>query len=145
MKGIIMTLAFIASSMFAFAGEGNVSKNVLTAFGKEFQGATEVSWSAGSDYYRAEFVLNNQYISAFFSNSGELMGVTRNISSLNLPLTLQNKLRKEYGNYWISDLFEVSNREGTRYYVTLENADKKMTLKSDSDTNWDVFSKSAKL
>ena len=145
MKRIIMTLAIAASSLFAFAGEGNVSKNVLSAFSKEFSGATEVSWSAGTDYYRVAFVMNDQYISAFYNYSGELMGITRNISSLNLPLALQTKLRKDYAGYWITDLFEVSNNEGTRYYVTVENADKKITLKSDLDINWDVFKKTSKL
>lgn len=145
MKRIIMTLAIAASSLFAFAGEGSISKNVLSAFSKEFAGATEVSWSEGPDYYRAAFIMNDQYISAFYSNRGELMGITRNISSLNLPLGLQSKIRKDYNGYWITDLFEVCNSEGTRYYITVENADKKITLKSDNDANWEMYQKATKL
>ena len=147
MKTIIMTLAITASSLFAMAGEeiSGVNKNVLTAFNQEFSGATEVSWSTGADYCRVSFVLNDQYISAFYSKQGELMGVTRNISSLNLPLTLQAKLRKDYSGYWITDLFEMSNNEGTCYYITVENAEKKITLKSDSDMSWLVYLKTAKL
>lgn len=145
MKRIIMTLAIAASSLFAFAGEGNVSKNVLNAFNKEFTGATEISWSAGEDFFKAEFVMNDQYITAFYSSQGELMGISRNISSLNLPLALQTKLRKEYSAYWISDLIEVSNSEGTNYYVTLESAEKRMTLKSEGVSNWELYKKTAKL
>ena len=55
----------------------------------------------------------------FTAQKAELMGLTRYISSLDLPISLQAGLKKDYSNYWISDLFEVSNSEGTGYYITL--------------------------
>jgi len=144
MKKIIMTLAIAISSVAAFAAEENVSKNVLNAFNKEFNGAKEVKWTAFADYYRAAFVLNDQYISAFYGRGGELLALTRNISSLNLPLNLQTSLRNDYAGYWISDLFEVSNSEGTQYYITVEKADTKIVLRSGDNTSWNVFKKTAK-
>jgi hypothetical protein len=145
MKKVIMTLAIAVSSLLAFAGEENVSKNVLNAFNREFTGAREVKWTTGADYYRASFVYNEQYISAFYDRNGELMALTRNISSLNLPLKLQTRLRNDYSEYWISDLFEISNSEGTHYYITLEKADTKVVLKSDDNTQWTVFKKMSKV
>ncbi|MGZ8517547.1 MAG: hypothetical protein ACXWWD_09360 [Chitinophagaceae bacterium] len=70
--------------------------------------------------------------------------MTRNISSLELPISLQTNLKNNYSKYWISDLFEISNNEGTSYYITLENADSKIVLKSDSN-KWNTFKKMAKI
>lgn len=144
MKKMIITLAVAVSSLFAFAGEGNVNSEVLNAFNKEFTTATDVQWTTKDNYYRADFVFNGQYVSAFYSTDSELMGLTRNISSLELPLKLQAKLRKSYSAYWISDLFEVSNNNGTRYYITVENADTKIILQSTDNNSWTEFKKTAK-
>jgi hypothetical protein len=69
------------------------------------------------------------------------LGVTRYISSGNLPINLQTSLKKSYDNYWISDLFEVAKYDNTSYYITLENADTKLVLKSNGGSNWSVYDK----
>jgi hypothetical protein len=145
MKKVLITLAIAVSSLVAFAGEENVSKDVLNSFNKEFNGAKEVRWTTGSDFYKAVFVLNEQYITAFYNKDGEFLGMTRNISSLNLPLKLQSKIRSEYNEYWISDLFELSDNDGTHYYITVENADSKVLLKSSDNTDWNIFKKLSKI
>jgi hypothetical protein len=145
MKKIIITLAIAISTLTSFAGEEiNVSTQVLNAFNSEFVGAKEVTWTAGSTYYKAAFVFNGQHIYAFYSTKGDLMGLTRYLSSVDLPMNLQSGLKKSYSQYWISDLFEVSNSEGTTYYITLENADTRVILKSTDASDWSVFNKLAK-
>lgn len=144
MKEMIMTLAIAVSSLFAFAGDKNVNENVLHAFNYEFAGATEVKWTTTKDVYKAEFVLNNQHISAYYTSDGELMGLARNISSLELPETLKNKLKADFGNYWITGLSEISNsNEDTDYLIALENADAKVILKSNG-RKWNVVKKITK-
>lgn len=143
MKKMIMTLAVALSTLCSFAGEVNVNTKVLNAFKTDFATAGEVTWTAGNNYYKAAFVFNGQHVFAFYSNEGEMMGLTRYISSLDLPVNLQANLKKTYSKYWISDLFEVSNSDGTAYYITLENADSKIVLKS-SDGRWSVFQKISK-
>ena len=145
MKKVLMTLAIAISSIVAFAGEENVSKDVLNSFNKEFNGAKEVRWTTATDFYKAEFILNDQYITAFYNKDGEFLGMTRNISSLNLPLKLQSKIRSEYAEYWISDLFELSDNDGTHYYITVENADSKVLLKSSDNTDWNIYKKMSKI
>lgn len=146
MKKIIMTLAIALSTVCSFAGDNevNVSSKVLDAFKTEFSGAKEVSWTQGDNYYKASFVFNDQYVFAFFSTDGSLLGVTRYISSLDLPISLQADLKKGYSNYWISDLFEVSNSDGISYFITVENADTKTILKSTGGEKWSVYKKRTK-
>ena len=140
-----MTLAIAISSIVAFAGEENISKDVLISFNREFNGAKEVRWTTSSDFYKAVFVLNDQYITAFYNKDGEFLGMTRNISSLNLPMKLQSKIRSEYSEYWITDLFELSDNDGTHYYITVENADSKVLLKSSDNTDWNIYKKMSKI
>ena len=144
MKKIIIMLAITISSLAVFAGEENVNTKVLNAFSREFPGAADVKWTENKTFYKASFVYNGQYVYAFYQLDGELMAMTRNISSLDLPMTLQTALKKNHSGYWISDLFEVSNNDGTNYYITMENAGSKVILKTSGGTNWSVFKKSAK-
>jgi hypothetical protein len=145
MKKILVTLAVTIITLSSFAGEVKVSSKVLDAFQTEFAAATDVTWSEGNNFYKAAFLFNGQHVSAFYNMEGELIGTTRYISSLDLPIGLQANLKKSYANYWISDLFEVSNSEGISYYITVENADNKIVLKSAiGDANWKVYKKSTK-
>jgi len=129
---------------FAFTGEEAINKQALNAFKKEFAGATDAAWTVGTNFYKVEFSLNEQKLFAYYNTQGEFLAVTRNISSLQLPLALQTSLKKCYNSYWISDLFEVSNTDGTRYYVTLETADSKIVLKSADGSDWSIYQKSKK-
>jgi hypothetical protein len=139
MKKMILTLAIAVSSLVAFAREENVSKKVLDAFKTEFATVKEVEWTAGSDYYKAAFKYNEKYVFAYYSLDGELLGLTRYISSVDLPLNLQISLKKNSKGYWVSDLFEVAKNGTTSYYLTLDNADTKMVLRSTGGSDWETF------
>lgn len=150
MKKMILTLAIAFSSFATFAGstfskpmategEENVSKKVLDAFKTEFTTAKEVEWTAGKDYYKAAFMYNEKHIFAYYSLDGDLLGLTRYISPVDLPMSLQISLKKNSNDYWISDLFEVAKNGTTSYYITLENADSEMVLKSTGGSDWEVF------
>jgi len=145
MKKIIIMLAVAISSLTAFAREENVSTTVLNSFNKQFAGAKEVQWTTTNDYYKAAFVYNGQNVNAFYQLDGGLIAMTRNISSLQLPISLQTNLKNNYSKYWISDLFEVSNNEGTSYYITIENAETKIILKSNDTGKWNNYKKMAKI
>jgi len=143
MKKMIVTLAIALFTLSAFAGSGTVNQKVLDAFKTEFATASEVEWSAGADYFKATFNYNGKYVFAFYSEEGALLGLTRYISPVDLPLVLQNNLKKNYEGFWVSDLFEASKNEGTHYYITLENADTKIVLRSAGAT-WGTYSKTKK-
>jgi hypothetical protein len=146
MKKMMLALAmmFTLGTTYAFSGEEAVNKETLAAFNKEYAGATNVAWTAGSEYYKVSFNMGDQKLFAFYNPEGEFLAVTRYISSLQLPLNLQTGLKKNYTSYWISDLFEMSNHDGTAYYVTIESADNRVVLKSVNGNDWSVYQKSKK-
>jgi len=145
MKRILVTLTVLLSliSMSSFANEGKVNSRVLESFNASFKNATEVDWTVSENFYKADFSLNGQYVAAYYDEAGQMIALTRNISSMQLPISLQTSLKKQCEDLWISDLFEVANDQGTSYYVTLENADTKVVLKS-SGSDWTTYQKQRK-
>lgn len=144
MKRLLVTLtialSFISLSSFA---NGEVSPRAIKSFNSSFKSATEVKWTVNDNYFKADFALNGQYVSAYYDEEGNMKALTRNISSLQLPIALQADLKKNYDSYWISDVLEVANEDGTSYYITLETADTQLILKSNSGS-WNTFKKQRK-
>ena len=75
---------------------------------------------------------------------GDLMAVTRNILSNQLPVNRLVYLSKHFKDYWISDLFEMNSNGETSYYITLENADNRMVLRSVGNGEWELYKKESK-
>jgi len=147
MKKILLSSAFalslVTNSLFATVVP-DVNAKALTAFTNQFTNASDVEWSAGNDFYKATFLYNSNYVMAYYNTEGDFVATIRNITSGNLPLMLQTKLKNNYSDYWITNLYELSKNEGTSYYITLENADQKIILKSAGDIDWTVHKKSNK-
>ena len=147
MKKIMFPAVFAAmlvtNSLFA-AEVPDVNAKALTAFNNQFANATDVEWSADIDFYKATFLYNSNYITAYYNTEGDFVASIRNITSSNLPLMLQTKLKNNYSDYWITNLYELTKNESTSYYITLENADQKIVLKSAGDSGWAVHKKSSK-
>jgi hypothetical protein len=140
MKKIITTLALIITLVTgAFGSNKKIDPEVLNAFKNQFTNAQEVTWVAADNYYKATFFLNGEFLFAFYNTDAELLGVIQYISSTELPENLRTSLKKNYTGYWIADLFEVVNGEGTSYYITLQNADTQIILQSKNQTSWRLF------
>jgi hypothetical protein len=146
MKLLFITLTALISfsSLSSNAQDVHVSAAVVNSFKAAFNSAADVQWKDCGTYYKANFTFNGQYVTAFYDNNANLMGVTKNISTLQLPVTLQTSLKKNFEKYWVSDLFELSDESGTSYYVTVEDGDNKITLKSSTGNNWTTYKKSRK-
>ena len=141
---VTLTALFSLFNTKSFATDVKISPVVLESFSTSFEDASEVKWSVSNELYRADFNFNDQYISAYFDAGGNIVAEVKNITSLQLPLCLQKGLKKHLQNLWITELFEVNNNEGTSYYVTLENADTKLVLKSTGTAGWSTFQKQRK-
>jgi hypothetical protein len=123
----------------------DVTPVVLKSFTSTFSKAKEVDWTESGRMYKARFTLDGQYINAFYSEDGDLLALTRNVSTSQLPVLLQAELKKQTDKYWITELFEITNEEGTSYFVSLENADTKIVMKSAGNKSWQSYSKLRKI
>jgi hypothetical protein len=147
MKKMIMALAFFAVTIanMAFAGTGGgIDGRIKKAFEKEYAGAADVQWYTFDNYVKVDFSFEGLHLMAFYNNNGDMIGLARNISFSSLPILLQLEQRKHYSNYWITSIYELVNGEGSRYYLTLENADNIIKLGSNGTANWELVKKQDK-
>ena len=144
MKKIIIMLAITLNSAVLFAGEENVNAKILNAFSREFSGARDVKWTSGETFTKASFIFNDSYVDAYYETNGDLVVVTRNISSVDLPMNLQTSLLNGYKGQWLTELVEVSDNTGTHYYASMEDAGSKLILRSTVSGGWRTQNKSVK-
>jgi len=143
MKKIILlgAISFTLFCSYGFADpkEREINERVKASFRREFVDAREVQWEDMESYIRVDFKVVNQALSAYFDPDGELLGVTRNILSDQMPIGLLLVLRSKYAGYWITGLIEMSDRESSFYIATVNNGDREIVLKSQGSSNWQLY------
>ena len=119
----ILFAALMLISVVTFANDGiEPSEQLQKQFSNEFAHATNVKWEKVADYYKASFEEGGQYFVAYFNAFNEIESISRNISTNMLPMILQKDLKNEVSeSSWITDCFELSGKNGTEYYIVLEN------------------------
>lgn len=140
---IALVLTMVSTS---FANTTNDDHNtaVTASFHKDFKKAELLTSETEKDYTKLTFKMNDMVLFAFYSEEGQLLAVTRNIKSNQLPINLLIQVKQDYANYWISELFEFNSDGTNAYYITLENADSSITLRSSGTDTWDVYTKKTK-
>lgn len=143
MKKIIALTSLVCllmgGSAFAASNGHEVPATVITGFNQLFNQAKDVTWETGKDFFKATFDWNGRTLFAFYADNGDLMGVATNLSAAVIPGNLRADIRKNYSGYWITDLFGYRNDQEQALVITLENADKKIILKSTGGESWSVY------
>jgi hypothetical protein len=138
MKPLLIAFTLF-SSVFAkttFAQQNPITPAVLHTFNLSYSKATNVKWSEVDNMYKAEFMLNDQSSSIFYSKDGAVIATSRFIVPSQLPIQLQASLEKNYKNYKLTGLFEVVNEEGSNFYAVMENTKTILTLKGYDNQEW---------
>lgn len=137
---IILAFLLTAVTSFSFAnGNDEINRQIRTSFRQDFKNAQILSSEVHQKFTKLTFKMNEIVLYAFYSDNGRLLAVVRNLLSTQLPVSLQLDLKQAYGDYWITELFELNGDGQNCYYVALENADTKMSLRSTADGHWEVF------
>jgi hypothetical protein len=151
MKKIILSLT-IALALFstAFANHpGTFTERAAASFKKDFNQASDVSWTETENYVVATFRMERETMFAYYDFQGNLMGLVHHILTSSLPQNLRKDIKKRYGNYWVSELFQITNEDGVYYYIQLKNADETIVLSTEGSNGWHRFAvpkdKTAKL
>ena len=131
----------IASS--AFAGDNNaLDFKGADAFKKSFPQATEVSYTVKKDFTEVNFTWHSLKLQAFFDRTGNYIGLSREISVKDLPLSYVININKEYKGFDITEAIEFDHSEnGLSYYVTVIKEDRKYVLNVATDGSISVFKK----
>jgi hypothetical protein len=136
------SLIFIATS-FASTEPAAANKKFTSSLAKHFAAAQSISWNHAAMITTASFILDGEYLAAHFSPEAKMLGISKNVAANDLPLNMRLDLRSYFDKYWVSDIFEYATPASDAYYVTLENADSKLILKSEGGA-FEVYKKAAK-
>lgn len=136
----LLIVAFLSVSA-SYASEHPATPAAFASFNTSFPKAQEVKWSKVNSYDKVNFKMDGHEQTAFFTQDGEWIATTSNISLEQLPKALQENLKKEMNDFWITDLIIMSTGSGDTYYVQLENADSKSIKQSVSGKRWTSFTK----
>ena len=141
---IAVALLLTVGVTSSFATPTDKTDVIKASFRKDFKKAELMGIEANDSYNKLTFKMNDMVLYAFYTDNGELLAVTRNITSSQLPIQLLLDLKRDYANYWITDLFEFNSEGSNSYYVTLENADTSITLRANSSDDWHLYSRKNK-
>lgn len=147
MKKRITTLltALMLISIVTFASDGiKPSEQLQKEFNHEFAQATDVKWEIVADYYKASFIEDGQSFVVYFDAFNQVESISRSIGTHTLPLILQKDLKNKMAeSSWVVDCFELFGKNGTEYYVVLENADQQTVYQADG-FGWSVYKRTDK-
>lgn len=146
MKKMMIALGLMAMTLVstAMTNGKEIDKHIQQAFDKEFVGAIDVKWYITDKYAEVDFTFNNMRLRAYYNNDGEILAVVRNVSFSSLPLSLQLDLKKQYKDYWITNICEVTDHDGTRYRATIENSERVVQLGSNGNYSWELIKREVK-
>jgi hypothetical protein len=131
----VILLAFSTANVFA---QTKAPSAVVGSFEHSFTTAEKPTWTAINNLYRVDFTLQNESLTAFFNADGELIASSRNVTPVQLPISLKSSLEKHFGNYTLSSLFEVDQQDGIYYYAKASDKKSEILLKSTSFGDWVV-------
>ena len=116
----------------------SVKGEINASIKRNFKNAQILNTETKEAFTKVTFKMNEVIMFAFYSRTGDLLAVTRNITSSQLPMNLLMSLKNDYSAYWITELFEFTGDGINCYYVSLESADARVTLRSNGDS-WEVY------
>ena len=138
-KIIYLFVLLLALANGAHSASGTPEVPVVAAFERTFTGANHITWLQRINIYQVNFAWEGSWVSAYYNSRSELICVTHQILSSELPLPLQRELKKRYSQFWISELFTLSTDGEEYYYITLQSADKTLILESTDGAYWCCF------
>jgi hypothetical protein len=144
-KTLLLVLFLTAVSSFSFAGAANdLSPRLRTSFQHDFKNAHLIGTEIHENFIKVTFTKDNNILFAYYATNGKLLGVVHNMLSNELPLELQMSLKQNYGDYWITELFQINGDDESGYFVSLQNGDEILNLRSTPDQGWEVYSSTRK-
>lgn len=110
------------------------NKKVLTAFTSKFRQADKVTWKQVDEIYIANFEMNTREFAAAYSKEGEMIAVSRKLTTDQLPLIVLTSLEERFEGYKLpGQVTEIIMDGATSYYLTLEGATRFLQIKCSAD------------
>lgn len=132
MKKLFLLLTLLGAVTISAAQDlhkRQVPSVVLNQFEKQFPKAKEVEWEKSGELYKVEFETNwsNDH-DVWYNAEGKMVKHKEELSSRNLPKSIQEYLSKEYKYYKIDDVERITENDEVIYKVEVERRDREIKL-----------------
>lgn len=122
-----------------------VTDQVSKSFTAKFASAENVNWKQKEEFYFADFKVNQQSMFAAYNADGDLLGISRTVKLSQLPLHVEMSIRENYKNYKIDETVNEMVLDGeTSYHLQVEDKNRYLKLKCDSDGQISVLKRTKK-
>src|SRR4051812_21712050 len=103
-KFLVLTTALVMAFLATFANDNSpVPASIVTELHQKFADANDVQWQTTASFYKATFTIHGHQLKAFYSFDGELIGMSRQISIDQLPMTLMDDVKYKSTTNKITD------------------------------------------
>lgn len=131
MKKFIFLFSLLALvTTESFATDTPVPTVVLHSFYAMFKHTNDVVWKQENGLTIASFTLGGQQKFAYYSDTNKLLVVAEPVALENLPEELQESLHYSYRRFDVAELYKMQTSTDTTYSAVLENAKRKIFVKS---------------
>ena len=123
-----MKIVLLAATFFGYSfascsqdiSENQVPSLVKNSFKTQFTEATDIKWEKEKNVYEAEFVQNQQELSAQFDEAGKLLYVKTEIALTDIPAAVLQTITAKYADKKIDEAEKIVKEGKTFYEVELD-------------------------
>jgi len=135
MKKIFLAVAFLTATVISsFANPiEKADPRAEAVFNRQFAGAQNVLWSRIQEgLLKVNFVWGGQSAVVYFNDNAEIVGAVRSLFYDQLPLAVIRTVESKYQSPVVIEVREISNEEGTKYALVLEEKTKRYNVRLNS-------------
>lgn len=161
MKKVFITAILVSGlSLGVFADGGKKSDNTnssaasytaLNQFSVDYKDASNVVWKVDGNCQKAEFTLNDKKVTAFYSLTGDFLGLTQAVDYKKIPADAQKDIAANYKGYTVGEVIQLEPKHDTNvsdlyagssfkddsviYFVDLKNAKEEILVRVTADAD----------
>lgn len=138
---ILLMISFFAQT--SQAADPELTSRIIRAFNTSFTDAENAQWSEAGDLLKVTFTVHDKSMFAFYNTQGEMVVNGKYMTVKQLPKATQKRLAEAAKGYKITEVFEVSDEQDSRYYATVDNGTEEKIIVS-TGGKWNTFKKTSK-
>lgn len=136
MKKLIFAICLAGASTVAVAQDirqSEVPSVVLNAFQSKFSNAADVEWEMKGDLYKVEFEIGKFDHYLWIDKNGKVVKHKEELSKSDLPPAINDKIKAEYKDYRVDDVYKIESDGKVTYEVELDGnrGDREITFAPD--------------
>jgi len=139
MKRTVILICMLVFSLLSFT-QITPPKQVSDAFAKKFTNAEKTEWEQENENeWEAEFIVNNNEMSACFDNSGKWLETETEILKKDLPAEVFKSICLEFNGFDIDDVDSIEKSDFKGFEITLEKNETEVEILVTAEGNISIL------